>query len=260
MPASPSHAVPLPARRSLRAAGENEVRDGESAGLLALILALLTVGETRIEGLAESPGVLTTAEACRSLGATIERVGGDNWRIHGVGVGGLLSPEGRLDFEGAETAAIAMMGVVATHGVTASFGGDLTPPSRPTSHVLVLLAKMGAEIITTTDGTGLVYTVRGTVDPAPIAWSMPDDADSPSGPLEQAAMAALLAGLNAPGETTVTVPRATSGNAEYLFRLFGANIATSPEGAGRRIVLQGRPTLRPAAIILSAEIPPPADV
>lgn len=226
------------------------------AGLLAIILGLLSVGETRIENLPGSAGTLATAEACRRLGATIERVGEASWRIHGVGVGGLLSPEGHLDFSGAETAALLLMGAVASHGITATFDGNLALLTSPAPPVVTLLTKMGAQAIFSDQGTGLSLALRGAVDAVPIVCAVPDGGTTPPAALDLAASALLLAGLNAPGETTILVPPGTAEAAGRLLRLFGADVAASPEGAESRIVLQGRPTLRPATVILPADLPP----
>ena len=64
----------------------------------ALIFGALAVGETRIAGLLEGEDVLNTAKAMRALGATVERTGEGEWRVHGVGVGGLREPDGRARF------------------------------------------------------------------------------------------------------------------------------------------------------------------
>ena len=131
MLASPSQTASPSVRRSPGASHGNKLPGDERAGLLALILALLCVSETRIEGLAGSHDVLATAEACRRLGAAIEWNGDAGWRIHGVGVGGLLSPEGSLDFGGSLAGAVLMMGVIASHGVTAtSMGTPRCGPAR----------------------------------------------------------------------------------------------------------------------------------
>lgn len=265
MLASPSQTDSRPVRRSSGATDGNRATGGESSGLLALILALLSVGETRIEGLAGSHDVLATVEACRRLGATIERDGNAAWRIHGVGVGGLLSPEGSLDFGGSLAGALLMMGVIASHGVTATLDGDASLRTCPMMPALVPLTRMGAEIVTAAEGARLPLTLRGAVDPVPILWRVPDSgASSPMTP-DLVAMAVLLAGLDAPGETVVILPQTTSeavsrlrppDDAARLLRLFGADVAIAPESTGRRIVLQGRPTLRPAIVTLPAEIPP----
>lgn len=256
MLASPPQAAPLPARRSPGPAQATRVTCDDTARLLTIILGLLSVGETRIETLPESDGILATAEACRRLGAAIERAGAGSWRIHGVGVGGLLSPEGSLDLGGSLAAAVLMMGVVAGHGVTASFDGELAVRACAMTPALAPLMRMGAEIVTSAEGTRLPLTLRGAIDAVPILWRVPDgDTSSPVTP-DLITSAVLLAGLNAPGETSVIAPRGAGEAAGYLLPLFGAAVATSPEGSGHRIVLQGRPTLRPAVVTLPAETPP----
>src|SRR3546814_3713513 len=63
----------------------------------SLMLSALAVGESRVTGLLEGHDVLATAAAMRAMGATIERRDDGEWRIHGVGVGGLLQPREALD-------------------------------------------------------------------------------------------------------------------------------------------------------------------
>jgi 3-phosphoshikimate 1-carboxyvinyltransferase len=67
--------------------------------------------------------------------------------------------------------------------------------------------------------------------------------------------AVLLAGLNAPGETTVIEQEATRDHTERMLVHFGANLRSEPEGAhGRRITLAGQPELSPAAVAVPADI------
>src|SRR3954465_9241145 len=89
---------PLTARRAGRLAGSVRVPGDKSISHRALIFGALTVGETRITGLLEGEDVLNTGKAMRALGATVERTGAGEWRVHGVGVGGFRTPAGTLDF------------------------------------------------------------------------------------------------------------------------------------------------------------------
>ena len=70
-----SHAAPRPlaARRSGPLKGRLRVPGDKSISHRAFIFGLLSVGETRIEGLLEGDDVLRTGAACRALGAAIER-------------------------------------------------------------------------------------------------------------------------------------------------------------------------------------------
>jgi 3-phosphoshikimate 1-carboxyvinyltransferase len=64
----------------------------------------------------------------------------------------------------------------------------------------------------------------------------------------------LLAGLAAPGETTVIEAEATRDHTERLLKHFGAKITSKPHGEhGRRIVLQGQPELEPANVVVPAD-------
>ncbi|WP_438802556.1 hypothetical protein, partial [Klebsiella aerogenes] len=69
----------------------------------AMILGLLAIGETRIEGLLEGDDVLRTAAAARALGAGMERLGEGRWLVRGAGIGGLSDPAETLDFGNAGT-------------------------------------------------------------------------------------------------------------------------------------------------------------
>ncbi|MEG9528770.1 MAG: 3-phosphoshikimate 1-carboxyvinyltransferase, partial [Hyphomicrobiales bacterium] len=113
----------------------------------AMILGLLSEGETRVEGLLEGDDVLRTAAAAKALGAGIERLGEGRWRVRGVGIGGLSDPTAVLDFGNAGTGSRLMMGVVGGQPVTATFDGDASLRSRPMRRILDPLARMGTQIL-----------------------------------------------------------------------------------------------------------------
>src|SRR5262249_42215815 len=70
--------------------------------------------------------------------------------------------------------------------------------------------------------------------------------------------AVLLAGLAAPGETTVIENEASRDHTERMLAHFGASVRTEPHGAhGRRITLTGQPELSPA-VAAGPPRPPPA--
>ena len=90
-------AQPMTARKSGPLTGRAEVPGDKSISHRSLMLGALAVGETRITGLLEGEDVLATASAMRAMGAEIERTGTGEWRVHGVGVGGLLQPATALE-------------------------------------------------------------------------------------------------------------------------------------------------------------------
>lgn len=239
--------TPLTARRGGPLKGRIRVPGDKSISHRALILGAMTVGETTISGLLEGEDVLNTAAAMRALGAKVERTGEGAWRIHGVGVGGFAQPAGPLDFGNSGTGCRLAIGAVAGCGITAAFDGDASLRTRPMRRVLDPLEQMGARVISSADGDRLPLTLQGASDPLPITYESPV-------PSAQLKSAVLLAGLAAPGETTVIEAEATRDHTERLLKHFGAKITSKPHGEhGRRIVLQGQPELEPANVVVPAD-------
>ncbi|PSC04833.1 3-phosphoshikimate 1-carboxyvinyltransferase [Alsobacter soli] len=250
MSKSSSHhgeAQPLSAQGGPPLRGRVRVPGDKSISHRAMIFGLLAVGETTVEGLLEGEDVLRTAEACRALGATMERTGEGAWRIQGVGVGGLREPAGVLDFGNAGTGSRLMMGVVGGHGITATFDGDASLRKRPMRRILDPLTRMGAQVLSEAEGGRCPITLKGAIDPVPIEYRTPVAS-------AQIKSAVLLAGLNAPGRTTVIETEASRDHTEKMLAYFGARVTVTPEGEhGRRIVLEGRPELKPAHVVVPAD-------
>lgn len=239
--------APLTARQSGPVQGRARVPGDKSISHRALILGALTVGETTVGGLLEGEDVLHTAAAMRALGAHLERTGEQAWRIRGVGVAGFAQPDGPLDFGNSGTGCRLAIGAVAGSPVTVAFIGDESLRSRPMRRVLDPLEKMGARVLEMADGGRLPLTIRGAADPVPILYEPPVAS-------AQLKSAVLLAGLAAPGETTVIETEATRDHTERLLKHFGAKITSKSHGEhGRRIVLKGQPELEPANILVPAD-------
>ena len=242
---------PLAARRSQPLGGRARVPGDKSISHRALILGALAVGETRISGLLESEDVLNTAQAMRQLGARVERqsdaAGDDIWSVRGVGVGGFRSPAAPLDFGNSGTGCRLVMGAVAGNPVTATFDGDASLRSRPMRRIVDPLALMGARVVAESEGGRLPLTLEGARDPLPIEYRSPVAS-------AQIKSAVLLAGLAAPGVTTVIEPEASRDHTELMLTHFGAQVASKPEGArGRRISLTGQPELHGAGVVVPAD-------
>ena len=238
---------PLAACRSGPLKGRTRVPGDKSISLRSLILGAMTVGETRITGMLEGEDALSTANAMKALGATVERTGELAWRIMGVGVGGFAEPRAPLDFGNSGTGCRLSMGAVAGCPITAIFDGDASLRTRPMRRILDPLEKMGARTREQAGGGRLPLTMQGATDPLPMTYEPPV-------PSAQVKSAVLLAGLAAPGETTVIEQEATRDHTERMLRHFGAEVAVQPNGAhGRRITLKGQPELVPAPVTVPAD-------
>lgn len=243
-----SHTTPSPVSSRPRGPLRGRLRPpgDKSISHRALILGLLAIGETRVEGLLEGDDVLRTAEACRQLGAAIERLGEGRWRVRGAGIGGLGEPGAVLDFGNAGTGSRLMMGVAGSHPITATFDGDASLRKRPMRRILDPLERMGVEVVAQGEGGRVPLTLRGPDETIPITYETPAAS-------AQIKSAVLLAGLNAPGTTTVVERAATRDHTERMLRHFGAAVAVTEEGAGRRIALAGQPTLRGTDVVVPAD-------
>jgi 3-phosphoshikimate 1-carboxyvinyltransferase len=238
---------PLMARRGAPLEGRVRVPGDKSISHRALILGALAVGTTRISGLLEGEDVLNTAKAMRAMGARVERTGPGAWRVDGVGVAGCATPDAPLDFGNSGTGCRLVMGVVAGCPITATFDGDASLRTRPMRRILDPLALMGAEAAMTAEGGRLPITLAGARDPLPIVYRTPVAS-------AQIKSAVLLAGLAAPGDTTVIESEASRDHTELMLRHFGAQLASVPDGDhGRKITLRGQPELHPADITVPAD-------
>jgi 3-phosphoshikimate 1-carboxyvinyltransferase len=239
--------TPLEARASGSLTGNVRVPGDKSISHRALILGALSVGETRISGLLEGEDVLNTAKSMRALGAKVERTGPFAWSVRGVGVAGFSQPAAPLDFGNSGTGCRLVMGAVAGCPITAVFDGDASLRTRPMRRILDPLELMGAKAGETREGGRLPLTLHGARDPVPILYRTPVAS-------AQIKSAVLLAGLAAPGVTTVIEQEASRDHTELMLKHFGAQIVSTAEGShGRRIALTGQPELHGATVVVPAD-------
>jgi 3-phosphoshikimate 1-carboxyvinyltransferase len=139
------------------------------------------------------------------------------------------------------------MGAVAGCPIRAEFDGDASLRSRPMRRVLDPLELMGARVGASKEGGRLPLTLNGARDPLPIVYRTPVAS-------AQIKSAVLLAGLAAPGVTTVIETEASRDHTELMLKHFGAQIVSTPEGRhGRKIDLTGQPELHGAEVVVPAD-------
>lgn len=220
--------------------GQIRVPGDKSISHRALMLSALAVGESRVSGLLEGEDVLATAAAMRAMGSDIARGEDGSWVIHGVGVGGLGQPAAALDMGNSGTSTRLLMGLVASHAITATFIGDASLSRRPMGRVIDPLSQMGA-VISASPGGRLPLMVRGLCPAVPLSYRLPVAS-------AQVKSAILLAGLNTPGITEVIEPVPTRDHSERMLAGFGARLAVEAIGGVRHIRLTGEAELQPQTI------------
>ncbi len=238
--------IPAASSRARALSGTARVPGDKSISHRALMFGALAVGRSRVTGLLEGEDVLRTAAAMRAMGATVERAADGAWTVDGVGVGGLAEPADVIDMGNAGTGVRLVMGLVATHPITAIFTGDASLRRRPMNRVIAPLSLFGATFMGR-EGGRLPLAISGNPTPVPVSYTVPVAS-------AQVKSAVLLAGLNTPGVTTVIEPVATRDHTERMLKGFGAELSVEETADGGRVIrLTGQPRLSARAVTVPAD-------
>ena len=229
-------AQPLHSRSAHGLTGTLRVPGDKSMSHRALMFGAVAIGETVAEGLLEAEDVLNTARAMTALGAEAAKGADGKWRIRGVGVSGLISPDAPLDFGNSGTGVRLAMGLMATTPLTARCTGDASLCKRPMGRVTQPLSGFGARF-ETAEGGRLPLTLHGARHAVPVTYRLPVAS-------AQVKSAILLAGLNTPGRTTVIEPVATRDHTERMLQAFGARLSIGAVEGARAIFIEGQHELK----------------
>jgi 3-phosphoshikimate 1-carboxyvinyltransferase len=191
------------------------------------LLAALADGPTRIANYSPGADCASTLACLEALGVPVRRgpVPGDV-EIDGLGLGGLRAATGPLDCGNSGSTMRMLAGVLAAHPFRAVLTGDASLSRRPMGRVLAPLARMGATV-EAGDGQRPPIAITG--------GRLAALTHAPEVPSAQVKTAVLLAGLHAPGRTTVTEPAATRDHTEHALRAFGVPVVVD----GRSVSVDG---------------------
>jgi 3-phosphoshikimate 1-carboxyvinyltransferase len=206
--------------------GDIEVPGDKSMSHRALIFGGMATGETHVRGLLEGDDVLHTADAVRTLGAQVERLGPGEWRVRGAE---WHSPSAPIDCGNSGTGVRLLMGAVAGYPIEVTFTGDASLSKRPMARVTDPLRAMGA----VAEGSTLPVTVSG----GKLHGISFVNAKASA----QVKSAILLAGLKAKGDVEVIEPRSSRDHTENMLRAFGCDVEVNGESIrlGERRSLTG---------------------
>jgi 3-phosphoshikimate 1-carboxyvinyltransferase len=215
-----------------RLRGELRLPGDKSISHRALMLALLSNGESRIKGAGDGADVRSTAGILGALGARVERqpaeAGNVDYLVAATGGAGLRRPSGVLDCGNSGTSLRLFAGIVAGHPIEAVLDGDASLRQRPMSRIIEPLSAMGAGVEGARDGRPPLV-VAGRRRLQPIDWQTPV-------PSAQVKSAILLAALAATGTTTVRESVATRDHTERMLRARGVAVRSSTDGSGGAIL------------------------
>ncbi len=196
-----------------------------------VILSSLSIGKSKITGLLQSEDVNKTIEVMKKFGAEIKIRNNGICYVNGIGLGGISEPRKPLDFGNSGTSARLIMGLIATHQITAIFTGDDSLSNRPMKRVLKPLENFGSNF-SLRDNNYLPAIVKGTKLPIPFKYELNE-------PSAQIKSAILLGALNTPGITKVIDKFNTRDHTERLLKLYGADIKVNKKGYKKEISIHG---------------------
>jgi 3-phosphoshikimate 1-carboxyvinyltransferase len=214
----------------------------------ALILASLSDGESRLEGVLPGQDCRSTAAVLRNLGARIPELppDGQPMSVHGSGLRGLVGHGQILDCGNSGTTARLLLGLLAGLGAEARLTGDASLRSRPMARVTDPLRRVGARFVEEGEGgrlpirilPGRLGAIRHTSHVASA----------------QVKSALLLAGLAAGVSVEVEEPFPSRDHSERLLRRTG--ITVKEDGwAPHRVSLVDPPfRLRPFEIRVPGDV------
>ena len=212
-----------------RLRGELALPGDKSVSHRALMLATLARGESRISGAGDGADVRSTAGICRALGASVERVGGEDgvgrpaatvdYRVVSPGVDGLAEPATDLDCGNSGTSLRLFAGILAGLPFRSVLDGDGSLRRRPVARIIEPLRAMGATLHARSDDA---------LPPLTVIGRRPLDAVDRWTPVPSAQVksAILLAALRADGRTTVREAVATRDHTERMLRARGVDVTT----------------------------------
>ncbi len=213
-------------RRAPTIQTELEVPGDKSISHRAVMLAAMSNGPCVIKGFLPSEDCLSTVGAMRALGVKIEVADETTLIVHGVRRA-FTAPKGDIDCGNSGTTMRLMAGILAGQPFRSRLVGDASLSKRPMRRVIEPLTRMGAKL--TAEGKdGRPPLVIEGAQLKPIAYSTPVAS-------AQVKSAVLLAGMFAPGKTSVTEPIQSRDHTERMLEYF----LVRPQKTGLTVALFG---------------------
>jgi 3-phosphoshikimate 1-carboxyvinyltransferase len=223
---------------------EITVPGDKSVSHRAVMLASIADGDTVIQNFLPGEDCISTINAMRDMGVSIEGPFENNDVIvHGAGKYGLKDPQSVLNLGNSGTSMRLLAGLLAGHGVNVILEGDASLMSRPMRRVVEPLTHMGAQIACAETGCAPIIIQRTKQQLTGMHFNS-------SVASAQVKSAILLAGLYAEGDTSVTEPVLTRDHTERMLEAFGYPIIRD----GKCVTLTGGGRLTGTTIQVPADI------
>lgn len=197
--------------------GEVTIPGDKSISHRAVMFGSLAEGTTEVTNFLQGADCLSTIEAFRQMGITIENTP-ERILIHGRGLHGLNAPSDVLDMGNSGTTTRLISGILAGQPFESTLTGDASIQKRPMRRIMEPLSMMGASIVSMNGNDCAPLHITG----APLHGIHYHSKVASA----QVKSAVLLAGLYADGETLVTEPSLSRNHTEIMLRTFGADLTS----------------------------------
>ena len=194
--------------------GEIEVPGDKSISHRAVILSMLSEGQTVIENYLSSEDIYRTVEVSRILGADIF-LKNEIMEVNGKGMEKLMYPKKVLNFGNSGTSIRLFMGILAAQKFESVLTGDKSLRKRPMERVAEPLRAMGADI--ETNKGNLPVKIKATNRLNNLRYRL----DIPSAQIKSAI---LLASLFTDGQTIIETDTETRDHTEIMLKDFSSTI------------------------------------
>ena len=194
--------------------GEIEVPGDKSISHRAVILSMLSEGQTVIENYLSSEDIFRTVEISRILGADIY-LKNEIMEVHGIGLENMIDPKKVLNFGNSGTSIRLFMGILAAQKFKSVLTGDKSLRKRPMERVAEPLRAMGADI--ETNKGNLPVKIEATNGLNNLRYRL----DIPSAQIKSAI---LLASLFTDGKTIIETDTETRDHTEIMLKDFSSTI------------------------------------
>ena len=224
-----------------RLRGVVKVPGDKSVSHRSIMLGALASGETEVENFLMGEDCLSTIRMIRALGVEVQ-VDNNLVFVRSGGLETLKEPLDVLDAGNSGTTMRLMSGILAGSPFYSVITGDGSLRSRPMGRVIRPLLEMGAEIMARNNNLLAPISIKGG-NLRPINYESPVAS-------AQVKSAVLLAGLFAPGKTSVVEPTRSRDHTERMLKHFGARV----EVDGTKVTVWGKPCLKGKKIAVPGDI------
>jgi 3-phosphoshikimate 1-carboxyvinyltransferase len=234
-----SRALSARIHQARRFRGQFRLAGDKSLSHRLAILGGLAHGETRLSNFSSAADCASTLSCLAALGIGIRRDGGVV-TIDGRGPQAWKAPGGPLDCGNSGSTLRILAGALAGRPFRSTLTGDASLCRRPVERVATPLRAMGARA-EGVDGKPPLTLEGGALQP--LTWDLPVAS-------AQVKTAVLLAGLDAPGVTTVREPAQSRDHTERLLPAFGVPV----ERSGLSVSVRGPARLQAISMAVPGDV------